>query len=283
MSVIAAGCPQSESWLYTYPSLETQGRSIGSGKNGGESSEGERAPGKLLLANQFHNSFQWLWHKNIFWCPIRGQHLKNILSIFFLPPLPPLPPPPNPLPLPTIPKLWISSIKVRFWRPWFLNRLHTSKRLEHGIFVDERPWTRGRRRRCAVYMCGTNKRLKNIISESCFLFFFCALYYLILYEKLKWTSKGHQKWSFVSQNRVMKWLVFVFESRFEGLSGITITQTFSKCLPRGLTLVRKDVSEGTMGVYVSWTKRYGRWEKSSSLSFLLRFSYSFVKRFFLRL
>ena len=48
-------------------------------------------------------------------------------------------------------------------------------------------WKRGRHRRCPVYMCGTNKRLKNIISESCFLFFICfsscALYYLILYEK----------------------------------------------------------------------------------------------------
>ena len=45
------------------------------------------------------------------------------------------------------------------------------------------------------------------------------------------------------------------ESGFEGVGSITTTQTFSKCLPRGLSVVivsiysmRKDILEGTMGV-----------------------------------
>ena len=54
------------------------------------------------------------------------------------------------------------KLKVRFWRRWFLNRLYNSKRLEHVIFVDERPWTRGRRRRCAVYMCGLPTNISKI-------------------------------------------------------------------------------------------------------------------------
>ena len=77
---------------------------------------------------------------------------------------------------------FLTKTKARFWRPWFLNRLYNSKRLQ---FVDKRPWTGSRRWRWVVYMCGTNKLLKNLISESCFFFnfFFCPLYYLILYEK----------------------------------------------------------------------------------------------------
>ena len=43
----------------------------------------------------------------------------------------------------------------------------------------------------------------------------------------------------------------------------------SKGHNRSIYSMGKDVLEGTMGVYVSWTKRYGGWEKSSSLSFLL--------------
>ena len=50
----------------------------------------------------------------------------------------------------------------------------------------------GRRWQCAVYMCGTSKLLKNLISESCFLFsfFFCPFYYLILYEQERMISLG---------------------------------------------------------------------------------------------
>ena len=39
-------------------------------------------------------------------------------------------------------------------------------------FCRRIPWTAGRRWWCAVYMCGTNKCLKNLISKSCFLFSF---------------------------------------------------------------------------------------------------------------
>ena len=44
----------------------------------------------------------------------------------------------------------------------------------------------------------------------------------------------------------------------------------SKGHNRSIYSMGKDVLEGTMGVYVSWTKRYGGWEKSSSLSFLFK-------------
>ena len=56
MSVIAAGVRKAR--VDCIPILGDPGAVNWSGKNGGESRAGERAPGKLLLANQFHNSFQ---------------------------------------------------------------------------------------------------------------------------------------------------------------------------------------------------------------------------------
>ena len=39
-------------------------------------------------------------------------------------------------------------------------------------FCRRKVLNRGRRWRCAVYICGTNKLLKNLISKSCFFFYF---------------------------------------------------------------------------------------------------------------
>ena len=59
-------------------------------------------------------------------------------------------------------------------------------------FCRRKAWIGGRRWQCAVYMCSTSKLLKNLISEYCFLFsfFFCPLYYLILYEQERMISLG---------------------------------------------------------------------------------------------
>ena len=123
MSVIAAGCPQSESWLYTHP-WRPRGGLLGQEKRRRIKS-GRESPWEATLSEPVSQLISMIVAQKYFLVSYQSPASKKyIIQFFFLPPL--SPPPPHPLPLPTIPKLWISSIKVRFWRPWFLNRLYNT-------------------------------------------------------------------------------------------------------------------------------------------------------------
>ena len=82
----------------------------------------------------------------------------------------------------------------------------------------------------------------------------------------------------------MKWLVFALNRGFEGLSGITTTQTLNKCLSKGLSVVH--IAWAETFKRVPWASKFHglrirRMRKVLKSVFSFRCSHSFVTRFFL--